>query len=604
MFRFLLLASLVLAPALTRGADISVNARFNPPRVALGNPVRYIVEIVETGDSGMPQPETVDSLPIPNAGNLSLRNGRTSTSSQTRILNGEAEYTATQRLIIDAVPPRPGEFTIPAFSFPYKGQTLRAPSATLQVLERGEDAGPSAGELIFLKADIPGTLYLGQTVPIDLKLYISDRARLGDLTGFDKTADGFTLSELPDRPQDGNETIDGRRYRVLRWPMALTPIRSGAQDIGFQFSLVASLPGENTRRDPFGRRSPFGSSIFDDFFDRGQRLNVYTEPKQIRVKPLPARNQPAAFSGAIGDFNLQVFADAESARVGEPVMLSVEVSGEGNFDRIQGPPLEDTDTWKFYEPESAFEARDALGLRGTKRFDYVAVPQKPGRLEIPPVHFAFFDPEAERYVELESPPIPIQVAASATPAPPGEPSTRPDMAEPQEASPQNSEEALLSLDDSPSQSRRIDANPLTSPWFYTANTVALLGLAAAAFVLHRRKRLRTDTDFALLQAAAREEKQAKAEAARAATQDERDHFFRCAQQALRCHATHRTGRDLRNAELHRVEQAFRDLGATEEQRNTLRTLFETGDAIRFSGRAAATDLPTAKAQLDQLLKLR
>jgi len=589
---------------LTGGAETSVNARFNPPRVALGNPAQYIVEIVESSDSDMPQPETVSTLPIPNSGNLSLRNGRTSTSSQTRIINGAAEYTATQRLIIDAIPPRPGEFTIPAYSFAYKGQTLRAPSATLEVLERGADAGPSADELIFLKAETPDTLYLGQTIPIDLKLYISDRARLGDLTGFDRTADGFTMSELPDRPRDGTETIDGRRYRMLSWPMALTPIQTGAQDIGFQFSLVASLPGENDRRDPFGRRSPFGSSIFDDFFDRGERLNVYTEPKQIQVKPLPTGNQPKTFSGAIGDFNLQVFADAESTEVGEPIMLSVEVSGNGNFDRIQGPPLMDTGDWRFYDPEANFEPRDDLGLRGTKRFDYVAVPQKAGKLELPPVRFAFFDSEAERYVELEGPPIPVEVAPSANSVTERRALPRTDETKPQETTGLNSEEALLSLDYAPKTSRRIDANPLTSPWLYTANAVALLGLAAAATVLHRRKRLRTDADFALLQAAARQEKQARTEATRAIARDDRETFFRSAQQALRCHATHRTGQDLRNAEQPRVEQAYSDLGASEGQRDALRTLFETGDAIRFSGRTASTDLATAKAQLDQLLKLR
>ena len=236
--------------ALSTGAEINVTAIFNPPRVALGDKAQYVIEIKETDTSRKPEIESVTSLPIPQSGGLELTNGRTGTSQQTSIINGEREYSVTQQLIIDADAPRVGTFTLPSYVFQYKEQTLRAPSATLQVVERGADAGPTTDELIFLKADAPDQLYIGQTTAIQLKLYISQNIRLSGLNNFDRSADGFTISELPDS-QETSEVFNGRSYRVLNWTLTITPIQTGPQDLNFQFTVSASLPGQNNRsRDP------------------------------------------------------------------------------------------------------------------------------------------------------------------------------------------------------------------------------------------------------------------------------------------------------------------------------------------------------------------
>ncbi|MEC8209726.1 MAG: BatD family protein, partial [Verrucomicrobiota bacterium] len=144
--------------ALSTSAEISVTAIFNPPRVARGDKAQYILEIKETSTSQQPEIEQVTSLPIPQSDDLELTNGRTATSQQTSIINGAREYSVTQQLIIDADAPRIGAYTLPSYVFQYKRQTLRAPAATLQVVERAADAGPTAGELIFLKADAPDQL--------------------------------------------------------------------------------------------------------------------------------------------------------------------------------------------------------------------------------------------------------------------------------------------------------------------------------------------------------------------------------------------------------------------------------------------------------------
>ena len=194
---------------LSASAELSVTTVFNPPRSAMGDRAQYVVEIKETSNSKQPDVDRITSLPISQTGGLELSNGRTSSSQQTSIINGVAEYSVTQQLIIDAKPPRVGSFETHPSTFHSKGQTLRAPAATLSVVERPTDAAPTTDELIFLKTDTPDQLYVGQTTPIQLKLYISEGVRLSALNSFDRSADAFTMSERPES-QERTEINNGQ----------------------------------------------------------------------------------------------------------------------------------------------------------------------------------------------------------------------------------------------------------------------------------------------------------------------------------------------------------------------------------------------------------
>lgn len=590
-----LLAFLPALIALCASAEISVTTIFNPPRIALGDQAQYVVEIKETDTSRQPEVERVTSLPIPQSGGLKLTNGRTGTSRQTRIINGATEYTVTQQLIIDAKAPRVGSFTLPTYVFQYKGQTLRAPAATLQVVERAADAGPTTDELIFLRADTPDQLYVGQTTPIQLKLYVSESVRLTGLNSFERSADGFTISELPDS-QETTDIANGRRYRVLTWPLTITPIQTGDQNLNFQFTVSANLPSQNNRsQDPFGGRG-FGSSIFDDFFGRSERFTLYTEAKAIEVLPLPA-GQPATYTGAIGDFALQVYTDRASTQAGEPIMLSVEISGSGNFERINGPAIPELSDWRSYEPESNFQARSADSpLRGTKRFDYVMIPNKAGTLEIPEIRFAYFEPSAKRFTELSSPPISIEVSPSDRPVAPPTTSAQPAAPNTQTLPLQQElsmEEALLTLDYRPRPSAK------TSHWntarFWGIQAAIALSLVAVGLWFRRKRRLAEDSAYADHLAAKKEYHLAKRAAQQA--KDLND-FYAHAQSAIRLAATCRTGSQLRNASPSEMAQ----IDLPEETHTEIKELFAAADAARFSKSQNQGDLAAAKSKLERILK--
>ena len=588
--------------ALSASAETSVTALFNPPRIAVGDQAQYVVEIKETSAKRQPDTTRVTSLPIPQAGGLELSNGRTSNSSQTRIINGTAEYSITQQLIIDAKAPRVGTFTIPTYVFQYKGETLRVPAATLEVVERSADAGPTTDELIFLKTDTPSQLYVGQSTPIQLKLYISESVRLTGLNNFDRSADGFTISELPES-QENMKLYNGRRYRVLTWPLIITPIQTGAQDLNFQFNVSAQLPDQgNARRDPFGGRG-LGGIIYGNFFGRSERFTVYNEPTLVDVRPLPKANQPRSFTGAIGDFALAVSTDRENTQAGEPIMLSIEISGNGNFDRINGPAIQETADWRSYDPESNFQpSSTGNALRGTKRFDYVMIPNNAGTLQIPEVEFTYFEPKNARYITLSSPAIEIEVSPSATPLAVQQ-TTVPAPAISGKVAPLqkelSAEEALLTLDYRAKASKRMGANALHDPIFWFVNTAITLALIVTCFWLRRKRRLSEDPIFAAQHAAKAELRSQTLAAKKAKTAEA---FYAHAQNAIRLATTIRSQHNHRNANINELAEAMCQAGIAKACIHQTRALFKTADALRFAGTPQSADLPAAKQELERILK--
>ncbi len=600
---FLLAAALLLPVALP--AAIEVTARFDPPRIALGDRSQYIVEISESSGGGIPQPERITRLPLPAVEGMTLRGGRVSTSQQTSIVNGVAEHRITQQLLFDAVPQTKRRFTVPAFALEYKGATLTVPAADLLVIDRNADAAPTVDELIFLEAGLPDTLYVGQSVEVPLTLYVSQQVELQDLGNFSREGDGFSVSDLPAEAERGTTVRDGRRYITFRWPLKVTPLSAGSQAISFRFDVLARLPERPTSATaPSG---PLSLGMLDEFFVRPQRFSLYTRDQPVEVRSLPAENRPDGFTGAIGDLGLRVFLDREETREGEPVMLSVIVSGKGNFDRIGAPQLGETDDWRRYPPEDHFEAGDALGLQGSKRFDFVLLPNRTGTLEVPGVEFAFFDPEIGDYIGLSSPALEVAVtsaaAAPATAAGGTEPTGSPDGKDP--TPPPASYDPLdrfLAVDFGYRPAAAPATSLLDSLWFPAANGVALLAFGAVALTLWHRHHLARGS-AAIQHEASAELRKVRREADERAEAGDVAGFHAAAQKALRLAATRRIGRPFHAASHAELATALDSVNLPPATRSALAALARESDDLRFSGaNPRAADLERSRQQLDQVLR--
>jgi tetratricopeptide (TPR) repeat protein len=99
--------------------------------------------------------------------------------------------------------------------------------------------------------------------------------------------------------------------------------------------------------------------------------------------------------------------------VGEAATLVLEVEGTGNVKALPAPPLPVMPGMEIQPPTEDAET-DTRGAQigGIKRFTWVLIPDRPGQVTIPPIEYAFFDPDARRFETARTTPVTFEVTGT------------------------------------------------------------------------------------------------------------------------------------------------------------------------------------------------
>ena len=405
-------------------AEPSISASLSEAVTDVDHPVQLEIKIQ---NARVTRPPTVltNGLSINFAG----------TSSRTQILNFQATTVITFTYIV--TPTKEGIYEIPPVEVSAGGKTYRTSSLTLKVIHNDSNSAgrPTASDKpYFAELVVPKeSAYVGEQIPIELRFYFNQRIQYqpypqGQYPIID--GEGFVTKKYPE-PSEKQFELNGRPYRVVVYRTALTGVKPGKLELqsATQSFLIST---------PFGSRSAPG--FVDPFEDYQQQVvDVKTNGASIDIKALPTADRPASFSGAVGDFTLATSAQPSKTKTGDPVTMKVAIKGLGNFDRMEQPTLTNTDGWRTYQPSEELDALDELGLSAVKTFSYPLVAERPAK-NLPTVEFAYFDPNAEKFITLKSAPISIevegerlpdlsapQVAPGASPAPQTKPQAIPDV---------------------------------------------------------------------------------------------------------------------------------------------------------------------------------
>ena len=151
--------------------------------------------------------------------------------------------------------------------------------------------------------------------------------------------------------------------------------------------------------------------VFGRFnFFRPQIYKKTSKSIPIQVKPLPTEGRPDSFSGAVGQYKLDIQKPREF-KLNEPFAYSIKVTGRGNAKRIQAPSFELPEGLESYDTKVDSEYfEDGSSY---KTFDFLFTPRKSGLISIPQAIFSYFDPEKEEYIEEEIPAWQINVQAGS-----------------------------------------------------------------------------------------------------------------------------------------------------------------------------------------------
>ncbi|MBN1558232.1 MAG: BatD family protein [Lentisphaerae bacterium] len=179
--------------------------------------------------------------------------------------------------------------------------------------------------------------------------------------------------------------VSGQIREVRRYRATARPLEAG---------VLTLAP--RVRFTTLSRRPLFIGSTWAD-----TPYTTRVDPVTVTVKPLPEAGRPASFSGAVGDFALEVSAAPTRLAVGDLITVTLRVTGRGYLAEAD-PPAVSAPRFRTYPPERTdYEA----GRSAT--FTQVIIPLGTNAASIPPVTFGVFDPADEAYRTLRSDPIPL-----------------------------------------------------------------------------------------------------------------------------------------------------------------------------------------------------
>jgi len=246
---------------------------------------------------------------------------------------------------------------------------------------------------------------------------------------------------------DDSELPEGLHAKtpVERWLTSLQDERNGfsVNDIstrgafGFNGRLAVFQPKPTRafRKDSEGQRTEYWEYVFERTFiaERVDEFNfgpvglkgvfairansrgklegesVYASAKAVtvHVKDVPAEGRPASYTGAVGRFRIGSEITPQEAKVGDPMTLSLWLTGVGTLDQTLAPDLAQASDvvagFKIYEATEETE-------NDTRRFTYTVRPKHAGVTEIPSIPISYFDTDEEKFVTLQSEPLAIVVS--------------------------------------------------------------------------------------------------------------------------------------------------------------------------------------------------
>ncbi len=242
---------------------------------------------------------------------------------------------------------------------------------------------------------VPDTVFVGQQATYEMGVFISESAqqrmrRNPEVVPAELR--GVLAYDLGGPQSLPALTLDGQRFFPHVLQRALFPLANGVVSVPSS-QLSYSLPRTAS------------------YFSREEAAVVRADEVTLVVKPLPLEGQPSAFSGAVGVITLNASVDANTAQVGEPVVLTVRLGGRGN---VKLWPRPNVASGRATVVEAGERIRvDSSGqyVRGTKEFDWLLTPDSPGSFEIPVVEYPYFDPYDEAYRVASTDPIVLAVSA-------------------------------------------------------------------------------------------------------------------------------------------------------------------------------------------------
>lgn len=395
-------------------ADEKVTFETNAPMlVSAGEAFRIEFALNAKPDDNSFVPPSFDGFDV-------LAGPAVSQGSSIRIINGEMSKSVNYTITYVLLPQKSGDFRIGAAEAKVKDKVYRTRETIVEV--RDNSSGDASGEgqsanrqqdddnaspeskagnqigkddLMLRLALSRRNVYKGEPIRATLKLYSRVNV-VGSEGAKMPTFNGFWSQELETEQGPFRETVGGKVYEAYNIAeYLLYPQQNGTLRIEpSELTVVVQVVLQSNRG-------------FDPFFGGGHeiynlRRKLVTPEVTVSVKDFPA-GAPASFTGAVGKYTMEAKLSTDRLEANSAATATVKISGTGNLNFLQAPKLELPTSFELYDVKSDESLRtNGSGNTGYRRFEYPFIARAEGDYTIPPIEFAYFNPETEKYVTLSS----------------------------------------------------------------------------------------------------------------------------------------------------------------------------------------------------------
>ena len=400
----------IVSLALAQEVQLSIDSN----QIIVGVPT--VLTVLATGFEEEPTPE-VGELTIQGRNRDSVQvdflGVDPMVSRQTSIINGrrtdsiDVRYAYRYRLMVNAE----GNYQIPTVQV-----TQGEVSATSSPGRFSVKEAPTTSDMAIELTLPEETVWVGQTIPLNVDVYL--QRDIGDLNVvvplFDelpiKPASNVTAQQefaLTTVHGDVNLPIVQERvrknnqdYTRVRMMAEATLTKPGNIDVPSSKILAQMVVGQQRGMMGFAR-------------NQYQLFQAKDTPKTLDIRPLPLKDKPDSFSGAVGEaFSMKATANKTVVAVGEPIPIELEIRGKGNLDGIQLPDFE---AMGFDERIFETPSQKPIGIDnddGAKIFTFSVRLKSADVREIPVLDFGYFDPNKGTYVHAYTDPVALSVSGS------------------------------------------------------------------------------------------------------------------------------------------------------------------------------------------------
>ena len=360
-------------------AQTTITAKLSDDKIGVGE----IFTLSVTIDN------SVGKITIPDIDGLMLRG----TSKSVNMMYSSGSLKTIQTYSYNYVAIKEGFYTIDKITVKANNNTYIANPVSIEVVSDSvrnsilnKPEGDSFERFMNYREDIivnntinKKEFYIYEPIYIEQKAYSHVPVNVIGISKIPDRNDFLVYTDSSER-NSYTEIIDGKRVNVIPLKKeVLFAVKQGEKNI-------LTTPFVFEKNNMFYDRIQYGEEEFD-----------------IKILSLPSAKDYKNFSGAVGDFKFTAKINKTNINIGDEVLISIEVIGEGNISIINMPNLNDDikNYFSVYQPK-IFETNwfENNKMIGKKTKEYILVATNKGNYTIKNIDFCYFSPNDKSYTNI------------------------------------------------------------------------------------------------------------------------------------------------------------------------------------------------------------